>query len=61
MLASRSNAVFAYTGLGASHVDALRERHHVYMTRDGRMSMAALQPGHVEYVSRAMSDVLMTT
>jgi len=32
--------MFSYTGLGGLHCDTLRERHHVYLTRDGRMSMA---------------------
>ena len=53
--------MFAYTGLSAASVDALRERHHIYMTRDGRMCMAALKPGDVEYVSAAMKEVLTTT
>jgi aspartate aminotransferase len=44
--------MFAYTGLSAAHVDALRERHHVYMTRDGRCCMAALKPGDVDVRSR---------
>jgi aspartate aminotransferase, mitochondrial len=51
--------MFAYTGLKAAHVDALRERHHVYMTRDGRMCMAALKPGDVAYVAGAMRQVLI--
>ena len=50
--------MFAYTGLSAAHVDELREKHHVYMTRDGRMCMAALKPGDIEYVAGAMRDVL---
>ena len=50
--------MFAYTGLSAQHVDALRERHHVYMTRDGRACMAALKPDDVEYVAGAMNKVL---
>ena len=50
--------MFAYTGLAASHVDKLREKHHVYMTRDGRMCMAALKPADVELVATAMRDVL---
>ena len=50
--------MFAYTGLSGAHVDALRARHHVYMTRDGRMSMAALKPGDVDYVAAAIRDVL---
>ena len=50
--------MFAYTGLSAAHVDALREGHHIYMTRDGRMCMAALKPGDVAYVAEAMKQVL---
>lgn len=50
--------MFAYTGLSAQHVDALRERYHVYMTRDGRACMAALKPDDVEYVADAMNKVL---
>ena len=50
--------MFAYTGLSAAHVDALREEHHIYMTRDGRMCMAALKPGDVAYVAEAMRQVL---
>ena len=50
--------MFAYTGLSAAHVDELREAHHVYMTRDGRMCMAALKPGDVGYVAAAMKEVL---
>ena len=51
--------MFAYTGLSAAHVDALRAEHHVYLTRDGRMSMAGLKPGDIEYVAAAMRDVLV--
>ena len=50
--------MFAYTGLAAAHVDALREQHHVYMTRDGRMSMAALKPADVDYVAGSIKAVL---
>ena len=50
--------MFAYTGLSAAHVDELRETHHVYMTRDGRMAMASLKPGDVKYVANAIKEVL---
>ena len=33
--------------------------HHIYMTRDGRFSMAALKPGDVAYVASAMREVLV--
>ena len=51
--------MFSFTGLSSAHVDALRERHHVYMTRDGRMCMAALKPGDVAYVAEAMRQVML--
>ena len=50
--------MFAYTGLSAAHVDALRENSNIYMTRDGRMCMAALKPGDVAYVAASMKEVL---
>ena len=53
--------MFAYTGLSAAHVDALREEHHIYMTRDGRLSMAALKPADVGQLAAAMADVLRST
>ena len=51
--------MFAFTGLHASHVDALRLEHHIYLTRDGRMSMAAMKPADVDYVAKAIRDVLV--
>jgi len=53
--------MFAYTGLSAAHVDALRADWHVYLTRDGRMSMAGMKPGDVDYVAKAMHAVLIGT
>ena len=50
--------MFAYTGLSAENVDALRADHHIYLTRDGRMSMAAMKPADVEYVASAIRNVL---
>merc|ERR1712130_713166 len=50
--------MFAYTGLSAEHVDELRKSWHVYMTRDGRLSMASLKSADVDYVAKAMFNVL---
>jgi aspartate/tyrosine/aromatic aminotransferase len=50
--------MFAFTGLSADHVDKLRTQYHVYMTRDGRMSMAGLRSSDVPYVASKMKDVL---
>lgn len=51
--------MFAYTGLSPEHVDALRNEHHIYMTRDGRAAMASLKPGDIGYVASAIKQVLV--
>jgi aspartate aminotransferase len=40
--------MFSFTGLKPEQVDALAEKAHVYLTRDGRISMAALNESNVE-------------
>ena len=40
--------MFSFTGLKAEQVDALAEKAHIYLTRDGRISMAALNESNVE-------------
>lgn len=50
--------MFCYSGLTAEQVDTMREDHHVYMTRDGRMSVAGLNDGNVAYVARAIKSVV---
>lgn len=50
--------MFCYTGLTAGQVEVLREVHHVYMTKDGRMSVAGLNGGNVDYVAGAIEAVL---
>eukprot|EP00937_MAST-01D_sp_MAST-1D-sp2_P004451 g4451.t1 len=54
----RQNGMFALTGLGAAHVEALRERHHIYMTKDGRLSVAGLRLAEIPAVANAIVDVL---
>lgn len=50
--------MFAYTGLSAENVDRLKNEHHIYLTRDGRMAMAAMKPGDIEYVAKAIRAVM---
>ena len=49
--------MFAYTGLKPEQVDALRADWHVYLTRDGRMSMAGMKPDDVPIVAKAIHAV----
>lgn len=50
--------MFSYTGLSASQVGQLRSKWHVYMTDDGRISIAALQTAQCAYLARAIHDVV---
>ncbi|WP_321814162.1 MULTISPECIES: amino acid aminotransferase [unclassified Paraburkholderia] len=50
--------MFSYTGLRAHEVDALRERFGVYLLRSGRLCVAGLNAGNLDYVAEAMASVL---
>jgi len=49
--------MFAYTGLNPDQVATLREQHAIYMTKDGRISIAGLNSGNLERVSAAFHAV----
>ena len=49
--------MFAYSGLNKEEVTALRDKHHVYCTMDGRISMAGVSSGNVDYIANAIHDV----
>ena len=50
--------MFSYCGLGVQQMHALRDAHGVYGTDAGRICVAALNPGNVERVARAIASVL---
>ena len=50
--------MFCYSGLTAEQVDVLRDVHHVYMTKDGRMSVAGLNESNVDYVAVGIKSVV---
>ena len=49
--------MFAYTGLDKDMVTTLREKHAIYMTADGRISIAGLNTGNLDYVAKAFHEV----
>jgi len=49
--------MFAFTGLTKDMVDELREKYAVYMTGDGRISLAGLNTGNVDYVAECFHKV----
>mmetsp|Transcript_1313 Transcript_1313/g.1905 ORF Transcript_1313/g.1905 Transcript_1313/m.1905 type:complete len:430 (-) Transcript_1313:1554-2843(-) len=50
--------MFAYSGLTKEEVTALRDKHHIYCTLDGRISMAGVTTGNVTYMADAIKDVI---
>lgn len=53
--------MFSFTGLTEPQVLKLRESAHIYMTKNGRISMAGLNTKNVEYVAEAICRVVKET
>ncbi|GJJ69711.1 aspartate aminotransferase, cytoplasmic [Entomortierella parvispora] len=50
--------MFSFTGLSAPQVKVLKEKYHVYLTDNGRISMAGLNTKNVQYFAQAVDDVV---
>jgi len=50
--------MFSFTGISEKQVLEIRSKWHVYMTKNGRISMAGLNTGNVAYVAKALDDVV---
>ncbi|KAF7537803.1 hypothetical protein G7Z17_g12784 [Cylindrodendrum hubeiense] len=50
--------MFSFTGLSEAQVMKIREEAHVYMTKNGRISMAGLNDSNVEYFAKAVDKVV---
>ncbi|KAJ2346619.1 Aspartate aminotransferase, cytoplasmic, partial [Coemansia sp. RSA 2618] len=46
--------MFSFTGLKPGQVERLRNEFHLYMTDDGRISVAGLNTGNIDYVAMAI-------
>jgi aspartate aminotransferase len=49
--------MFAYTGITKEMVEELRSKYAIYMTADGRISIAGLNTANLAYVSEAFHAV----
>ena len=49
--------MFAFTGLTEPEVLELRSKYHIYLTNDGRVSMAGVTTGNVEYLASSIAAV----
>ncbi|KAF8581665.1 hypothetical protein K439DRAFT_1414109 [Ramaria rubella] len=51
--------MFSFTGLTAPQTKALAEKAHVYMTADGRISMAGLNNGNIKYFAESVHKAVI--
>jgi len=49
--------MFCYSGISPQQVDKLAVEHHIYMTRNGRISIAGISSKNVDYLAKALHEV----
>ena len=49
--------MFAFTGMNSDMCDILTSQYSIYLTRDGRVSLAGLNEKNIEYVANAIHSV----
>ncbi len=49
--------MFAFTGLSPVQVEKMKDVHHIYLTKDGRISMAGVTSDNVKYIAEAIHKV----
>jgi len=52
--------MFTFTGLNPTQVLALKEKHHIYMLGNGRISMCGINTTNLDHVSKAICSVVKT-
>ena len=55
---AQQRGMFSYSGLTPEQVQALRERHSVYIVGSGRINVAGMTEINMEYLCAAIADVL---
>jgi len=50
--------MFCYTGLTEAQVTRMIEEHHIYLTKDGRVSMAGVTSKNVDYLAQSIAEVV---
>jgi aspartate/tyrosine/aromatic aminotransferase len=53
--------MFSYTGLTPEQCDIIIKKHHVYLLRNGRISMCGVTTKNVDHLARAIADSIATT
>ncbi len=55
---ARQRGMFSYSGLTPAQVQALRDRHSVYIVGSGRINVAGMTEANMDYLCAAVADVL---
>ena len=50
--------MFSYTGLNQKQVETLVKNYHIYLPKDGRISICGLNTNNVDYVAQAINSVV---
>jgi aspartate/tyrosine/aromatic aminotransferase len=53
--------MFSYTGLTPEQCDIVINKHHVYLLRNGRISMCGVTTKNVEHLAKAIADAIAST
>ena len=56
---ARQRGMFSFSGLTPEQVDALREKHAIYVVKTGgRMNVAGIREENIDYLCESIKDVL---
>jgi len=53
--------MFSYTGLTKAQCEILINKHHIYLLKNGRISMAGINTKNVGYLAAAIKDAIAST
>ena len=53
-----NDALYSFTGLNSSQSQTLTDKYHIYLTSNGRISMAGLNTKNVRYVAECIDKVV---
>lgn len=51
--------MFSYTGLNPQQSEHLINKHHIYLVKNGRISMPGINSKNVNYIADAIKDALL--
>lgn len=50
--------MFSFTGLTPEQSDKMVKQHHIYMTKNGRISVCGITTKNVDYIAECIKDVV---